>query len=230
MIVSFGSSTTLKQAAWSVGFCSRCNSFEAIRVGDAIRKLDISGLPVSREVIGLVAVCDCCDSMATPAPEARTHRLDGWTYDDGLRRLFELCAPNLLSECPYKSTEVEIGKLLKRVKSRTSVNALEIGPGMIFGALIGGAFGLIAGIVAASIEQLSVVGMAIGGILGGGFVGGLVGSFVSIRMQGRKMAKKMIRKISRKYQLPPDQLIAAARRYPSRIRRGARLAISRTSV
>jgi hypothetical protein len=223
--IVFSWKTVLQQTSWSVGYCVRCDRFEAIRVGDAVQIISAWEFPVGRSVLGKAACCDCCESPAGPMPEALIIPSGEWSPAQGIRSLFEKCCPKLLPNAPQLTSDSEIRALLKLVQRRSSVESVDIGVGLVAGVLIGAALALSVGLYLANQEGSDSFGAGFVALMIGAVFGSIVGSFVEAILKGRKLARRMILAAYQKYQLAPDRLTALARSYRHRIRSAVRFAL-----
>jgi hypothetical protein len=165
-----------------------------------------------------VCLCELCDQRLTRAPDADAIPHAGWQLGNGVRSLFEMCAPRLVADAPTLATEHEIQDLLRLVERRSSMTNVKLGDaagaGLILGLVlsVGVAFGLI---------YLADVGAAIAwcsSLAAGALLGVVIGAVTGAIYDGRKYARLRIMEAYVKYGLDPEKLTATAKSFSFRIR------------
>lgn len=219
--------TELRQSGWSVGYCTQCACFEAIRLGDAVQVFSVyEFFPVSQQVLGKATCCDWCQNEAGPAPEARVIPLDAWSPAQGMKSLFEKCAPALQARIPQRTSDSELHAMLTWITQQTSINAIDIGIGLLGGFLVGAGLGFMVGFAIASGEEYDPVRAPFIWCATGGAIGSILGSAIEAVLKGRKAARRMMEAAYHKYRLNGDRLTELARSYPGRIRSALRFALT----
>jgi hypothetical protein len=221
-MISIGNEIRFRHKHWTVGFCPRCDAFEAIRVGAAVERTDLSGIPISSSEIGRVGLCDACERIAQPAPGARLIPLRKWSYRDGLQRLFDISAPCSLGPVAQIKTDAEFHRLLKRIKQASSVRNLNIGAGFILGGIVGAGIGLLISSPIAHSLGFDPISVGVVLFVGVGTLGAVAGSVVDVIRIGHRTASRMVSSAIEKYEIDLQKLAELAEGYPSRIRRAVR--------
>ena len=109
MLVSVHLKKWFDQTHWSVGYCPACDRTEALRIGRWINTTSLYFVvTIAREVGETIACCDFCGRGAKPDEDAGVVAVDGWSYRDGIAKLFGLCAPAYDFGPPRFSTEAEV--------------------------------------------------------------------------------------------------------------------------
>jgi hypothetical protein len=138
--------------------------------------------------------------------------------------LFEKCAPELETEVPQLTSDSDLRKLLTWIRKQSSIDAVDIGVGLVVGLLIGAASALSVGLYLANQEGYDPIKAGLLSLVAGAVPGSIIGSLVEAILNGRKVARKMITAAYHKYQLDLDKLAALAQSYPHRIRSAVRSA------
>jgi hypothetical protein len=209
--------TVLEQSGWSVGFCSRCNRLEALRICARRDEDRVLGI-VAHSHTDELCLCELCDELAKPALGVQTIPFADWRQLDGIRSLSERCAPKLVPDAPTLGTEREIGDLLDLVQRRSAMTNVKLGPGPTAGLLLG----LLVAIPAA-LGLIYLADMATGAawfwsLAIDGFLGLVVGAFAAAVYDGRSYAQMKIVRAYLKYGLDAEELARAAHSQPRRIR------------
>jgi hypothetical protein len=210
-----------RQTAWSVGYCTSCDRFEAFRLGEKEEIARVSGIRVSRETYRR-AFCDCCGRRGKPSEEALILPFQDWQPTDGVRSLFKKSAPHLLINVPTLRADGELHALLTVVQHGSALHSVELGRGAVIGLLLG-----MAAFVPVAISLTQVVGVEpvsfvwVVTMVAGGMVGAICGAIVSAIRKGARTAHERIIEAYHKYELDPMKLAAAADSFPRRIRNAA---------
>jgi hypothetical protein len=211
--------TVFYQTAWSVDYCKFCDRFEAFRLGEKHERVALYGVPVSREVYR-VALCDCCRQRSKLSNHASIIPFDEWQPTEGIRSLFEKCAPHLLPHLPTLRGDDELKSLLTVARRRST--QITVGPGAFVGLLVGLAAMTPVALVMTLIAHLEPVGFVWFLTLSAGMLlGAVVGGIVSAVAKKRTKARGILAEACAKYGLDPVRLASAADSFPRRIRLAA---------
>jgi hypothetical protein len=214
--------TILQPTDWSVGYCVRCDRFEAIQVGDLVEVTTAYEITMSRRVIGRGARCDWCGTGANPMPEAQVIPRGRWSYAEGVRALFEKCAPALLAHAPQLTADDDLRPLLSWVQRRSSVDSVDIGVGVIEGALVGAVLGVGVALYVLAQGGYDAIRTVMLWLPLGGVAGMVVGATAEAVLKGRKVAREMIAAAYLKYRLNPVRLTDLSHSYRARVRSAVR--------
>lgn len=227
-MLEIGWGTVSDHHGWSVGYCRHCRHHDAIQIGESTWVVEMWYLPIYSSDTQRLALCDRCGRPAPPAREARIiHRRD-WSPDQGLRVLFERCAPGLIDHVPRLTAPEELRGLLTWAEQRSAMGQVNCLPGLILGFTAGLALSMAGGLLGAGLGGMNVgvlVGLGVG-VLFAVLIGPAVGGIAWSRLEGRKVARKLIAAPYYKYQLDGTMLTELSWSYSDRIQRAVQAVVN----
>jgi hypothetical protein len=163
-------------------------------------------------------MCEWCDQLAKRYRMAEVIPFRDWQPSQGLRTLFEMCAPSLLKDVPTINTDRQMRDLLSLVQRRSAMSSVPLGCSPLAGLLPGMLLANVVAIGLIWIAALRLLTAWLVGIAAGIILGLAVGALVSAVYSGRRFAREKIAEAYFKYDLDPERLDAAAQPHCRRIR------------
>jgi hypothetical protein len=222
MIIWVSSGVSFEQTGWTVGYCGSCNRFEAVRVCEKSETVAVLGIEGKGTAAGRARLCEWCDEPVKRAPEAGNIPLADWNPGDGLKALFERCAPDLLDDLPSITTKRELRALLSFIERRSALNSfrMEGGPAGC-GCLIGIIVAIPVAIALIYLNLAEKWAAWVFTIGAGAFFGAIISAVVAAVAGGRRLARKKVFEMHFKYGVELGKLATAAEGYSRRIRAAA---------
>lgn len=175
--IVIGWRTDFEQSGWAVGHCKHCGRHEAVRIGRPVTVVTLYYLiRLGRHVGEEVSSCDGCGEPVRPRGAAIP--VANWSYKDGLAALFKVCAPDLVSDVPRFTSDGDLRALLRWVRRRSSLGAVDIGFGLFTGMWIGALLAIPFGFWLGIPGDPHPVRIAALSAMAGGFLGSVIGAMV----------------------------------------------------
>ena len=215
-----------RQTGWSIGFCSSCKQPGPARVDDVIEVVSINLLPISRSIIGKIQRCDFCERPVDSVATKRSVDVGEWSHDQGQTALAELVAPAWKGKVSARASQQRLISLLSAAQARSTMNNVDVVPGLTVGLLVGIAIAVFAVMKMASAREPQPAGVAPPvrvqealWILGPPLIGLILGGFVNVLHAARRIPLQMIEAACRGYEVDYRELRELAPHYAARVRR-----------
>ena len=141
MVVNIGAlfswKTTVTPMAWSIGDCPYCKQPQPIRLEDETRSFCFALIPLTSKLLGRFLRCDFCQRPFDGATSVPPVSLTRWEPSQGVSALASLLGVADRLDVAGSPGESAIRSLLKSADDRSSWNALDVGGGLLGGAIFG---------------------------------------------------------------------------------------------
>lgn len=217
--------TVPRQVAWTIGRCSHCQGFEAIRIEDSVLVVSVNFLPIVRSRTGKqTASCDFCERPVELPVAMNRIDADSWAPSEGMESLAAKLGMNWQALPTERRPEIRLGSLLSAAQEASTLDRLDISMGLTTGLLVGGIAGGLIGyyIVPPRAWGMDDIGRVFAGIFAGLALGATIGASLLALIRRKSVPLHRLRRACRDYRLDPASLLPLAGDSPHRVRSAVR--------